>query len=129
MRVRLRLHGPQSANGTGRVEVFYRGYWGTICDRYWDIKDARVVCRQLGYPLAVRTLRRSQVIPGSGRIWLANVDCTGEEQNLTSCTHYGWGVHSCSHNQDAGVECSTAGTIYILYHFNCHAITHNAMTH
>ncbi|XP_028407337.1 scavenger receptor cysteine-rich type 1 protein M130-like [Dendronephthya gigantea] len=72
------------------------------------MRDARVVCRQLGYHNAVRTLQRSEVIPGSGPIWLNNVQCTGEEESIKSCLHYGWGVSysSCSHDRDAGVECS-----------------------
>ncbi|XP_028416610.1 neurotrypsin-like [Dendronephthya gigantea] len=109
---KMRLQGSLSKNGTGRVEVFFNGQWGTICDDGWDFKDARVVCRQLGYQDAVRALQGGQVPDGSGRIWLDEVGCKGIEQNLISCSNRGWGKHDCRHSEDAGVECSSTGKAY-----------------
>ena len=34
----------------GTINVFADGRWGTICDDDFDISDARVICRMLGYP-------------------------------------------------------------------------------
>jgi deleted-in-malignant-brain-tumors protein 1 len=49
----LRLMGGSTEN-QGRVEVCINNLWGTICYssswyNYWDINDARVVCRNLGH--------------------------------------------------------------------------------
>ena len=34
----------------GRVEICVEQIWGTVCDNGWSITDARVACRQLGFP-------------------------------------------------------------------------------
>ena len=103
---RIRLQGPSSANGIGRVEVFHNGIWGTVCDDSWDIVDALVACRQLGYKYAIRAIRSGGASVGTGRIWLDDVNCTGNEESLGFCPHNGWGIENCGHHEDAGVECS-----------------------
>ena len=111
----LRLQGPLSENGTGRVEVFFKGKWGQICNDTWDLNDARVVCRQLGYAHTVRALQGSDVPKGTGAIWLKDIFCGGSEQNLTSCVHNGWGNQNCRRGEGVGVECSSAGKIGLLF--------------
>ncbi|XP_036431275.1 scavenger receptor cysteine-rich type 1 protein M130-like [Colossoma macropomum] len=90
----------------GRVEVLHRGQWGTVCEYKWDMRDAAVVCRELGCGEAVAALSRAHFGPGSGPIWMNEVDCSGSESTVKNCTSWGWGKHLCHHGLDAGVICS-----------------------
>ena len=96
-----------SGSHAGRVEVLHNGAWGTVCDNGWDLQDATVICRQLGYGRAVAALRNAAYGRGSGPIWYAYVSCSGSEASLTQCAPYGHGVRYCDHSEDAGVICAS----------------------
>ena len=96
----------------GRVTLYYNGQWGTVCDDQWDMNDAHVVCRMLGYPKAVAFTSQSTFGGAQdGPIWLDEVNCTGNENTLAACPHGGWGNSDCYHTEDAGVICDFNYTV------------------
>ena len=42
---------------------------------------------------------------GDGDIFIENVQCNGSESSIIDCPTSEFGVHDCSHSEDAGVRC------------------------
>jgi len=101
--VRVRLTGGPGRR-EGRLEVNYQGAWGTVCDDWFDDRDAGVVCYMLGYGHRGRSIG-NRYGASSGRIWLDDVRCSGTETNIAHCGHSAWGSHNCGHHEDVSVSC------------------------
>lgn len=95
---------PTDSPSSGRVEVQYSGTWGTICGYSWDLQDADVVCRQLGYDGALSAPIRLEFVESP--VWLNRMQCEGNETSVSQCSHSGWGeVYSNCWYYHAGVVC------------------------
>ncbi|XP_018080223.1 lysyl oxidase homolog 4 [Xenopus laevis] len=106
--IQLRLAGSSRVPNEGRLEVFYNGIWGTVCDDDFSIEVAHVVCKQLGFEIAMNWAHSAKYGQGEGTIWLDNVRCSGTESSITECESNGWGISDCKHSEDVGVLCSAS---------------------
>lgn len=128
---------PAIVQREGRVEICYNNEYHTICDDFWDVSDAEVVCRQLNVSgdsklLHFLILMVSYVIlctiahfairgeavrygRGTGTTLLDNIDCTGDEATLLECNHRPVGDNDCAvdHSEDAAVACGGNVTVIL----------------
>ncbi|XP_035657943.1 scavenger receptor cysteine-rich domain superfamily protein-like [Branchiostoma floridae] len=106
--LKIRLVGGSVAN-EGRLEVALSDgdNWGTVCDDGFDMNDATIACRMLGYSGAVEVRCCAQYGQGLENIFMDDIECTGNENSLFDCPYAGWGASNCDHSEDVGVVCSS----------------------
>ena len=110
---------PQHYSGRVEVREGPGTAWGTVCDDHFGVRDATVICVMLGYRNGLAR-QRSFFGQGKGRIFMDDLSCSGNEENIFDCPYSGWNRHNCDHGEDAGVECSldTGKEVYVTYYPN-----------
>ena len=114
------MGGDGSSEKEGYVEALgINGQWGGICDDDFDVNEANVICRMLGYPepgslIGTAALASSTAddlygtAPSGSNFVLDGLGCTGNEESIFDCQHKGeWNEH-CDATDIAGVQCETS---------------------
>jgi hypothetical protein len=92
----------KGGRGPHEGNLFVRGR--PVCDDDWGMEDAKVVCRQLGFPGRVNFTRQNSFGPiDTSRFSMDDVACTGEEGTIQSCRHSR--QDDCNAGEGAGVVC------------------------
>uniref|UniRef100_A0A8C2XTN9 Neurotrypsin n=1 Tax=Capra hircus TaxID=9925 RepID=A0A8C2XTN9_CAPHI len=103
----IRLAGGEGGH-EGRLEVYHRGQWGTVCNDGWTDLNTYVVCRQLGFKYG-KQASANHFEESMGPRWLEGVSCSGKEASFLQCSRGPWGRHACSHREDVGISCYPGG--------------------
>ncbi len=94
----VRLH---AGGSSGRLELLHEGVWGTVCDDGFEVLEANIACRQLGFSSGTPHTAGG----GTGPIFLDDLACVGTEDAFDSCPGVRWGRSDCTHGEDVGVSC------------------------
>ncbi|CAC5370694.1 DMBT1 [Mytilus coruscus] len=92
----------------GRVEVFHKGKWGTICDDLFDVNDAKVLCRTMGFSSTHPTIYKKTPFgsfSSSMPILMDDLQCLGTETDIAACYFSGWGNTDCTYQESVSIKC------------------------
>ena len=107
----LRLRG-SGRSDRGRLEIYRSGYgWLTVCDHFWDMNEAKVICRELGFTGATAVRANSYYGAGTGNILDNHPNCKGTETSFKNCPISSlksfWTTSGCQgHHREVGIDCN-----------------------
>ena len=115
------MGGSGSSEKEGYVEVFdkHNQVWSGVCDTSFDILDAHVICKMMGFNTSIMAFANSAaddlygIAPSGSNFLLDNLDCSGKENSVFECRLTGELSDKCEATQIAGVKCS-ASKLFLL---------------
>lgn len=80
------------------------GEWGYICDDQFDLRDAEVVCREIGFTLGAAEIKPHSAFAALNTtkpplFLIDDLQCRGNETSVRDCDFGGWGVHDCGNEE------------------------------
>ncbi|XP_062571863.1 deleted in malignant brain tumors 1 protein-like [Saccostrea cucullata] len=86
-------------------QVLVRGSWIGLCKDKWDDREAKIICRSLGYVGYGGLLYSMQDRNSYNELYVKDFRCIGTEQSLAECSFGIIGSDVCSINGEVGVRC------------------------
>ncbi|KAH3847161.1 hypothetical protein DPMN_089478 [Dreissena polymorpha] len=86
----------------GRVEIKVFNTWGTICHDHFEMEDANVICKMIGFNPAKGF--RTSSIEGTGPVYVDNMACDANSSHINDCRYVTY--DDCSHREDVAVTCT-----------------------
>lgn len=96
---------PNTTKYEGQIRVLHNGRWKGICGIEFSIREAGVICRQLGlgYPKKAMSTTHYGMVR---QLAMFNVKCSGDELSLSHCDYKGPSSGRCRYYDIASVECT-----------------------
>ncbi|VEN46185.1 unnamed protein product [Callosobruchus maculatus] len=107
----IKLAGAKEKN-QGRIEVTAFGKTGYVCDDQFGLKEANIVCKELGFEMGAIDFKgqsyfAKDVKENNTLYVMDDLNCFGNENTLLECNFAGWGIHDCQDLEIVGVICKT----------------------
>ena len=94
--------------------VKHNNQWGTVCDDYLlfsdgaeyhdrSVRAAQSACHTLGFSGGSIETYSGRM---SGPVWMDDVACASSETHFLDCSHAGWGIENCGHDEDVLLTCT-----------------------
>ena len=108
------MDGTGSSAAEGYISAFNRvtRAWGGVCSNGFDLYDAHVVCKMLGFETSIEALIDTAAddlygpAPSGSTFTLDNLDCSGHETSIYDCPVTGELTEYCGATEMAAVKCS-----------------------